>query len=120
MARTCQFKILKTPLDRKRKLEEDYDSQSELENSPSKRKRHSLDFKLKVISELKTSNYSKLATKYKITRSCIQDWKNQKLNMTPTPFTLINTAAAVLKQGIRKCRSNQAAVVLIPLGGRVP
>ena len=80
MARTSQFKILKTPLDRKRKLEEDYDSQSELENSPSKRKRHSLDFKLKVISELKTGNYSELARKYKIERSCIQDWK--KLDLT--------------------------------------
>ena len=80
MTSTCQFKILKTPLDRKQKLEKDCDLQSELENSPSKRKRHSLDFKLKVISELKTSNYSELARKYKITRSCIQDWK--KLDLT--------------------------------------
>ena len=82
MARTCQFKILKTPLDRKRKLEEDYDSQSELENSPSKRKRHSLDFKLKVISELESSYYSELARKYKITRSCIQDWKKNEKKLS--------------------------------------
>ena len=62
-------------MDRKRELEDNYDSQSKSENSPSKRKRHSLDFKVKGISELKTSNYSELARKYKITRSCIQDWK---------------------------------------------
>ena len=36
-------------MDRKRKLEEDYDSQSGSENSPSKSKRHSLDFKLNMI-----------------------------------------------------------------------
>ena len=67
-------------MDRKWKFEEDYESQSESENSPSKRKRHSLDFKLKVISELESSYYSELARKYKIERSCIQDWK--KLDLT--------------------------------------
>ena len=56
-------------MDRKRKLEldEDNNSRSDTENSPSKRKRHSLDFKLKVISELRTSNFSELARKYKVT-----------------------------------------------------
>ena len=37
----------------KRKLENEFES--ETENSPSKRKRHTVDFRLKVISELKTS-----------------------------------------------------------------
>ena len=64
-------------MDRKRKLDldEDNNSKSDTKNSPSKRKRHSLDFKLKVISEIKTSNFSELARKYKVSRSCIQDLK---------------------------------------------
>ena len=42
-------------MDRKRKLEldEDNNSKSDTENSPSKRKRHSLDFKLKVMRVIK-------------------------------------------------------------------
>ena len=74
-------------MDRKWKFEEDYESQSESENSPSKRKRHSLDFKLKVISELESSYYSELARKYKITRSCIQDWKKREKTFKYLRFT---------------------------------
>ena len=59
-------------MDRKRKIE---DEDSEIEKSPSKRRKsYSVDMKLKIVSEAKTSNYSEVARKYKIDRKCIHNW----------------------------------------------
>ena len=64
-------------MDIKPKLEYHY-SESEIDNSPSKRRRHSLDFKLKVVSESRNGNFSEIARKYSINRSCIRYWKKDE------------------------------------------
>ena len=67
-------------MDRKRKIEDDCNnSESENENSPSKRRRHTVDFKLKLVKEAKMYNLSEISRKYKVTRSCIREWtKDEK------------------------------------------
>ena len=60
-----------TMADRKRKLETD---DSNLENSPKRRKSYSVELKLQIVSELKTSNCSEIARRYKIDRACIREW----------------------------------------------
>ena len=67
-------------MDRKRKIEDDCNnSESENENSPSKRRRHKVDFKLKLVKEAKMYNLSEISRKYKVTRFCIREWtKDEK------------------------------------------
>ena len=61
---------------------EDHDLNSETENSSSKRRRHSLDFKLKVVSESRYGNFSDIARKYSIDRSLIRSWKKNEKKLS--------------------------------------
>ena len=64
--------------DRKRKLEQD----SDVEKSPKRRKSYSVEMKLKIISEAKSSNISEVSRRYKIDRHCIRDWTKNENNLT--------------------------------------
>ena len=72
---------------------EDHNLKSETENSSSKRRRHSLDFKLKVVFESRYGNFSDIARKYSIDRSLIRSWKKEEkklygiLNSKTKPVT---------------------------------
>ena len=61
---------------------EDHDLKSETENPSSKRRRHSLDFKLKVVSESRYGNFSDIARKYSIDRSLIRSWKKDEKKLS--------------------------------------
>ena len=65
--------------DRKRKIELE---ESDIEKSPKRRKACSIDMKLKIISEAKTSNISEVSRRYKIDRHCIRDWTKNEKNLT--------------------------------------
>ena len=53
--------LVYTMADRKRKIELE---QSDIEKSPKRRKAYSIDMKLKIISEAKTSNISEVSRRY--------------------------------------------------------
>ena len=76
-------------MDRKRKLEDD--TETETNNSPSKWRRHSVDFKLKVVSELRTSNFSEVSRKYSIPRIMNIDLS------TFSSFAYLSTYLAICK-----------------------
>ena len=122
-------------MDRKCKIEEACDLESETQSSPLKKLlRHTLDFKLKMISEVKTSNISVFARKYSILRSCICEWRKDEKNIsevlksqtksctskidgtrnTITKFRLAGRGRKVLDQNNYKNGSTAAASIEVP------
>ena len=69
-------------MDRKRKLEEDENSDFEISPSKKSRRAHTIEFKMQVLKELESSNISAMSRKHKVTRSCIQDWKKNETKLS--------------------------------------